>query len=250
MDQTVNLTSTTSVVRIYLFPPPKRHPCGCLFWRWEEVDRGIRTAVVRASIAAWFFGKEREFVRNATLCRGDPFRGFGKIYLQTAKAVCLAHLQAIPKGIAVCVAGRGHELPTAVVRASIAAWFFGKERGLVRNATPCRGDPFRGFGKMYLFPPPKRHPCGCLFWRWEEVDRGIRTAVVRASIAAWFFGKEREFVRNATLCRGDPFRGFGKIYLQTAKAVCLAHLQAIPKGIAVCVAGRGVVTAACPPPFF
>ena len=114
--------------------------------------------------------------RAVTPCRGDPFRGFGKIYLQTAKAVCLAHLQAIPKGIAVCVAGREHELP-----------IFGSS---------C-----------------ERH---------RTVNSGVSALSSRA----------------VTPCRGDPFRGFGKIYLQTAKAVCLAHLQAIPKGIAVCVAGR------------
>ena len=37
MHQTVNLTSPTSVVRIHLLPPRKKHPFGVLFSWWEEV---------------------------------------------------------------------------------------------------------------------------------------------------------------------------------------------------------------------
>ncbi len=48
MDQTVNLTSSTSVVRIHLCPPRKRTPDGCPFSWWAVSTEPPRYSVVRA----------------------------------------------------------------------------------------------------------------------------------------------------------------------------------------------------------
>ena len=82
MDQTVNLTSTTSVVRIYLFPPPKgdTHRASPFVLR-EEVIEVCRRSVVRASgIGKKFCSTLPCSSRAAPLCRGDPSGGGGNIH--------------------------------------------------------------------------------------------------------------------------------------------------------------------------
>ena len=85
MDQTVNLTSLTSVVRIYLFPPHKRrypYRASPFVLREKVVERTTVFAVVRASLAILIFG-----IRPR---RGDPACGVSadtlKVHLYKYKA--------------------------------------------------------------------------------------------------------------------------------------------------------------------
>ena len=58
----------------------------------------------------------------------------------------------------------------------------------VRKAKLCRGDPFRGFGNIYLFPPPNgTHSGAVLAGRKEVVERNALFAVVRSNLAALIF---------------------------------------------------------------
>ena len=78
MDQTVNLTSLTSVVRIYLFPPPNgTHSGAVLVGREEAVERNAVFAAVRASLAALIFGiRPLLFPARRRFAEGTPLAGF------------------------------------------------------------------------------------------------------------------------------------------------------------------------------
>lgn len=99
MDQTVNLTSLTSVVRIYLFPPQK-----------GDTSIGYRLFVL------W---KDENYARRKVTTIRDE---------QTARRSC---------------------------------------EGMARRF--AEGPRLRGFGNIYLFPPPNGTLIGCRFGLWEEV---------------------------------------------------------------------------------
>ena len=80
MDQTVNLTSLTSVVRIYLFPPRKRrylYRASPFVLREKVVERTTVFAAVRASLAALIFGiRPLLFRARRRFAEGLPPAGF------------------------------------------------------------------------------------------------------------------------------------------------------------------------------
>ena len=78
MDQTVNLTSLTSVVRIYLFPPPKSDTLsGVAFWLRKGNCRSAGSAVVRASGA----GQKLSSLLFLFLSRRDALAPCASMYL-------------------------------------------------------------------------------------------------------------------------------------------------------------------------
>ena len=156
MDQTVNLTSLTSVVRIYLFPPHKRrypYRASPFVLREKVVERTTVFAVVRASLAALIFG-----IRPR---RGDPACGVSAICIlfpplpTTQKAIPLS-------GIAFCVTGKGSRKNYRIrgsSREPCGIDFWDTSPAFSCKATLCRGAPTCGVSAIcILFPPPNGTP--------------------------------------------------------------------------------------------
>ena len=176
MDQTVNLTSTTSVVRIYLSIGASP------FVLREEVIEVCRRSVVRAS------GTEKKFCsilpcssRAAPLCRGGPFRGFGNMYPSH-------HQKAIPIGASPFVL---REEVIEVCRRGLPTFGSSGKRHrkeiLLNPALllSCRAalprGPLRGFGNMY----PSHHQTAPA---WVPLRRRSRSPLPLRRHAAWLFG--------------------------------------------------------------